>query len=174
MGGTTLVMDKGELLQMGPTLSVFHHPVRRRVGEVFSDPPMNIIPAVLEGGMALLSAAVRFPLPSHAKGLPGGSYFLGVRPNHVTLGARSGQSVQVPAWIELAEISGSETIVHADHRDGSGQEFHMIAQLTGVHEFSYDEQTVLSLDPQRLFVFDSSGALAASPARENAPRKENG
>jgi glycerol transport system ATP-binding protein len=173
MGGATLVLDGGELLQMGPTLAVYHRPVRQRVGEVFSDPPMNIVPVVLEGGMALLSAAVRFPLPPHLARLPGGAYHLGVRANHVTLDPRSSAAVGVPAWIELAEISGSETIVHADHRDGSGGEFHLIAQMQGVHGFSYDQQTTLFFDPARLFVFEPSGALAAAPVNSAAQRKES-
>lgn len=172
MGGTTLVLDRGELLQVGPTLSVYHRPLRQRVGEVFSDPPMNILPAVLEGGVALLSGDVRFPLPLHAAGLPGGAYHIGVRPHHVTFSPRSSRAVRVPAWIELAEISGSETIIHADHRDGSGGQFHLIAQMAGVHGFSYDEQTTLFLDPERLFVFQTSGPLAAAPAY-NDLRKES-
>ena len=55
MGGVTAVLDKGDLLQIGPTLAVYHQPAQRRVGEVFSDPPLNILPAGFEGGLALLS-----------------------------------------------------------------------------------------------------------------------
>lgn len=172
LGGKTAVLDKGELLQMGTTLSVYHNPSMQRVGEVFSDPPMNLIPAVFEGGQALLSSQVRFPLPPHMAALPGGLYRIGVRANHIDLHPHDGNEVQVPAWIELAEISGSETILHADHRDGSGDEFHLIAQLRGVHTFAYDQQTMLYLDVRRLFAFTQSGALAASPLRNNA-RKES-
>lgn len=171
MGGVTSVLEKGELLQCGPTLSVYHQPAHRRVGEVFSDPPMNIVPAIFEGGIALLSGDVRFPLPAHMAQLPGGHYFLGVRANHVALETRQGQEIEIPAWIELTEISGSETIVHADHRDGSGGEFHLIAQLQGVYNFSYEQQTRLYLDPKRLFAFAPTGVLAASPASTAGQRK---
>jgi len=175
MGGNTLVLDKGELLQMGPTLSVYHNPVVQRVAEVFSDPPLNVISAIFEGGRVLLSGAVAFPLSPHMAALPGGLYHIGARPTHVALHAKSTRDIQVPAWIELVEINGSETIVHADHRDGSGGEFHLVAQLRGVHTFGYDQQTTLYLDPQRLFVFDQTGTLVAAPARNgnDAQRQED-
>jgi glycerol transport system ATP-binding protein len=172
MGGVTAVLDKGDLLQIGPTLAVYHQPAQRRVGEVFSDPPLNILPAIFEGGLALLSGDVRFPLPPHMAGLAGGTYWLGVRAHHVAMEAHLGREIEIPAWIELAELSGSETIVHADHRDGSGGEFHLIAQLSGIHNFSYEQQARLYLDPHRLFAFTASGALAASPPRAADQRKE--
>lgn len=172
LGGTTIVLDRGELLQVGPTLSVYHNPSVQRVGEVFSDPPMNLIPALFEGGQALLSGQVRFPLPPHMAALPGGPYRIGVRANHILLHPEGGKEVQVPTWIELAEISGSETILHADHRDGSGGDFHLMAQLRGVHTFDHDQQAMLYLDVRRLFAFTQSGTLAASPMR-NGLRKEN-
>ena len=64
------------------------------------------------------------------------------------------------ATIELAEINGSETYVHARHGD-----FTLIAQLEGVREFALGESVGLHFDPNRLFVFDASGRLAAAPAR---------
>jgi glycerol transport system ATP-binding protein len=173
MGGNTLVMDKGALLQMGPTLSVYHQPVVLRVGEVFSDPPMNVIPTISERGEAQLSSQIRFPLPAHMAALAAGEYRIGVRANHVSLHAQSSQDIRIPAWVELAEISGSETIVHASHRDDSGGAFHLVAQLGGVHSFDYAQEATLFVNPQRLFVFDPSGNLVAAPVRNNTQRKEN-
>ncbi|MFM2399453.1 MAG: sn-glycerol-3-phosphate import ATP-binding protein UgpC, partial [Pseudomonadota bacterium] len=58
LGGYTAVLDKGELLQYGPTADVFHRPASIRVARAFSDPPMNLVAASttqlgvrLEGGM---------------------------------------------------------------------------------------------------------------------------
>jgi len=168
LGGVTVVLDKGELLQTGPTLAVYHQPARQRVGEVFSDPPMNLLPVVLEGERAVLSGEVRFGLPKHMAALKGGDYRLGVRANHLKLQPQSADAVAIPAAVELAEISGSETFLHADHRDPSGRNFHLIAQLTGVHSFSYGAQTTLYLDPNRIYAFDRTGQLAAAPIRNGS------
>jgi len=168
LGGVTVVLDKGELLQTGPTLAVYHQPARQRVGEVFSDPPMNLLPVVLDGERALLSDKVRFGLPKHMAALKGGEYRLGVRANHLNLQPQSADAVAIPAAVELAEISGSETFLHADHRDAGGRNFHLIAQLTGVHSFGYGAQTTLYLDPNRLYAFDRAGQLAAAPIRNGS------
>ncbi|MDD5030055.1 MAG: ABC transporter ATP-binding protein, partial [Rhodoferax sp.] len=40
LGGYTAVLDRGELLQYGPTAEVFHKPKSLRVARAFSDPPM--------------------------------------------------------------------------------------------------------------------------------------
>lgn len=175
LGGVTAVLDKGELLQSGPTLAVYHQPVRQRVGEVFSDPPMNLLPVVLAGEEAILSGAVRFGLPNHMAALQGGDYRLGVRANHLHLQPQAANAVAIPAWVELAEISGSETFIHADHRDGGGRNFHLIAQLTGVHSFDYGVQTTLYLDPNRIYAFDRTGQLAAAPIRNGGqPQAQEG
>jgi glycerol transport system ATP-binding protein len=163
LGGMTAILDKGQLLQTGSTLQVYHQPASQRVGEVFSDPPMNLLPTILEGGRAVLSSEVHFPLPHYMAALPGGNYRLGVRANHVYLQPQASNNIAVPAWVELAEISGSETFVHADHRGAGNQQFHLIAQLTGVHSFDYGAQTTLYLDPNRLYAFDQQGQLAAAP-----------
>lgn len=168
LGGVTVVLDKGELLQTGPTLAVYHQPARQRVGEVFSDPPMNLLPVILEGERAVLSSEVRFGLPKHMATLKGGDYRLGVRANHLTLQPQNDNAVAIPAWVELAEISGSETFLHADHRDAGGRNFRLIAQLTGVHSFDYGAQTTLYLDPNRLYAFDRTGQLAAAPMRNGS------
>ncbi|HRN66225.1 MAG TPA: ABC transporter ATP-binding protein, partial [Alicycliphilus sp.] len=66
LGGYTAVLDEGRLLQYGPTAEVFHAPCSLRVARAFSDPPINLVPAVataaglrLQGGLEL---APRLPL----------------------------------------------------------------------------------------------------------------
>ena len=79
-----------------------------------------------------------------------------------------------PATVELAEISGSETFVHLDvANDGAGDvaggsrqgTAHVVAQLGGVRSFGVGEQVTLHLEPERLFAFDTAGALQAAPDR---------
>lgn len=170
LGGTTSVLDKGRLLQNGPTLTVYHYPAGQRVGEVFSDPPMNLLPATLTGSTLVLSPEVQLGVPQHMAALKSGEYRIGVRANHVYLQPPAATHVVIPAWVELAEISGSETFVHADHRSSDQRQFHLIAQIGGVHSFHYGVATMLYLDPNRLYAFDRDGQLAAAPLRNSAQR----
>ena len=78
---------------------------------------------------------------------------------------RAGNGGVIRATVELAEINGSETYVHARHSD-----FTLIALLEGVHEFALGEEINLHLDPDRLFVFDGAGGLAAAAAQAGQSR----
>lgn len=162
LGGQTLVLDEGELLQQGETLDVYHSPASQRVGEVFSDPPMNLLDASFEGNSAVLASSISFTLAEHMKHLAAGRYRLGVRANHVNFNRQNNQAVGIPGRVELAEISGSETFVHVAKNE-NGQSLRVVAQLEGVHSFDYGQQTTFFLDPKQLYVFDEHGKLAANP-----------
>ena len=74
--------------------------------------------------------------------------------------ADDGTGVAIPAAVSLAEISGSETYVHADTPVGP-----LVAQLPGVHRFGLGEALALRVDARDLYVFDAAGRLAAAPAQ---------
>jgi len=131
-----------------------------RVSEVFSDPPINLVRASIGPDGCRLSPSVAFPLADHMRSLPPGDYRVGLRANQIDVVNRPGDGGVVGATVQLAEINGSETYVHARHHD-----FTMIVQLQGVREFALGESVSLHFDSQRLFVFDGAGRLAAAPAR---------
>jgi glycerol transport system ATP-binding protein len=171
LGGNTVVMHEGRVLQSGPALEVYHRPASRRVGEVFSDPPMNLLGARVSGQRLTLAAGPHAPLPPHMQALPEGRYQLGVRAPHTSLRAGAAGDLAVPATVELSEISGSETFVHVSTNGAPTEQpaSHLVAQLEGVHPFSVGQRVTLYLDPRRLFVFDGSGALQAAPERAAQP-----
>ena len=161
LGGYTAVLDEGQLLQYGPTAEVFHAPNSLRVARAFSDPPMNLMPADatpqgvrLQGG-----AAFAVPLP---QGLAASGLTVGVRASALRVQARPGD-VSVAGVVELAEISGSDTFVHATTPWGD-----LVAQLTGVHYFDLGAAITLHLDPAQVYVFGTDGRLAWAPARQAA------
>jgi glycerol transport system ATP-binding protein len=168
LGGRTAILDQGRLLQFGQTLEVYHRPASRRVGEVFSDPPMNLLPVKVDGGHVVVSSQVKFPLPEHMKSLGSGSYSLGLRVNHLGMTRRSDADVTVPARVALAEINGSETYLHAEH-----QGLRVVSQIDGVHPFDLGQAVTLYLDPKRLYAFADSGQLVAAPSRVNQSQVMN-
>src|SRR4051812_37470385 len=125
LGGHTAVMDAGDLLQYGPTAEVFHRPKSIRVARAFSDPPMNLVAgSATPDGVALPGGAVL------ALALPAGAsrpLTVGVRAGALRVHQRPGD-LALAGSVELAEISGSDTFVHAKTAIGE-----IVAQLTGVH-----------------------------------------
>jgi glycerol transport system ATP-binding protein len=163
--GNTVVLDAGRVLQSGPALEIYHRPATIRASQVFSDPPINLISAVIGPQGCRLSPSVALPLAQHMLALPPGDYRVGVRADHIGLLGHVENGCLIRAKVELAEINGSETYVHAGHGD-----FQIIAVLQGVHEFGLGDEISLYLDPRRLFVFDGAGAVVAAP-EQNAGRR---
>ena len=160
LGGHTAVLDAGELLQYGPTAEVFHRPNSLRVARAFSDPPMNLFPArrtaagfVLQGEMEVARA-----LPPEAGG-DGADITAGLRAGALDVEPRPGH-LGLPGIVKLAEISGSDTFVHAETAAGD-----VVAQLPGVHRYTLDERVQLYFDPAQTYAFGAGGALLAAPGQ---------
>ena len=158
LGGYTAVLDAGELLQYGPTAEVFHKPKSIRVARAFSDPPMNLMAGTAASLGVTLKAGVNLSVP-----LPPAStsaLMIGVRASALRVRPRDGD-VALPGHVELAEISGSDTFVHVDTAVGE-----LVAQLTGVHQFTLGESITLYLNPSQVHVFDAAGNLLVAPSQE--------
>lgn len=158
MGGTTMVMDEGRILQSGAAIDVYHAPRSIRVAEIFSDPPMNLLDGMVRDGEVILASDIRLPLGGHLAGLAAGFYRFGARANNLSVRRRTTVDVEIAVTIELAEVSGSETFIHARHDDLS-----MVIQEAGVHGFALGEKTHVYLNPRSLFAFHDDGVLAAAP-----------
>ena len=157
LGGWTAVMDAGELLQYGPTAEVFHAPCSVRVARAFSDPPMNLLPADSVDGGARLRGGPLLAMALPPSATP--TLTLGVRASALRVVQRP-SDVALPGSVELAEISGSDTFVHV--RTAVGE---LVAQLTGVHDFSLGSPLTLYLHPSQVHVFDDAGALISAAQR---------
>jgi len=157
LGGYTAVMDAGELLQYGPTAEVFHRPNSLRVARAFSDPPMNLLAAqqTAEGAQLVGGPMVALPLPVQA----GRELTLGIRASALRVRGRPGDLL-LSGTVDLAEISGSDTFVHAHTPVGD-----LVAQLTGVHNFRLGSPVDLYVNPAQMYVFDAAGVLLLAPER---------
>jgi glycerol transport system ATP-binding protein len=159
LGGYTAVMDAGELLQYGPTAEVFHRPKSIRVARAFSDPPMNLVEGNAQTNPvgALLVEALR---QAQGERMSGAVLTIGIRASALRVAQRP-NDVALPGRVELAEIAGSDTFVHVDTAIGE-----LVAQLTGVHQFTLGAPLTLYLDPSAVHVFDAKGDLLVAPTKE--------
>jgi glycerol transport system ATP-binding protein len=162
LGGYTAVLDAGELLQYGPTAEVFHRPKSIRVARAFSDPPMNLVAARRNAAGLSLPGDIdmKLALPAELVDSVDTALTIGLRANALHLRARPGD-IALPGRVELTEISGSDTFLHAATAIGE-----LVAQFTGVHVFELGAAITLHLHPSHVHVFDSTGALLLAPIRE--------
>jgi glycerol transport system ATP-binding protein len=159
LGGYTAVMDAGELLQYGPTAEVFHRPKSIRVARAFSDPPMNLLERSAEPApvRAELIEALR---RTQGERMSGPDLTIGIRASALRVTQRP-NDVALPGRVELAEIAGSDTFVHVETAVGE-----LVAQLTGVHQFTLGAPLTLYLDTSAVHVFDAAGDLLVAPKKE--------
>lgn len=166
LGGHTAVLHEGRILQYGKTLDVFNAPNSVNTARTFSDPPINLMPAKVDGsGSAQIGTGLTIPLSAeqrqHAAQKDG--VILGVRAHSLRLAAQSPSDFAIEAKVDLAEISGSETYVHL-HRENIA----LVAQLPGVHNLELGERCEVYLRPSDLFVFGADGALLFAPNQNAA------
>lgn len=159
LGGQTLLMHEGRVLQHGPTLDVFSRPNSIIAARTFSDPPINLFDAAVVDGVAQLSDDIRIPLaPDQQQRMAGQRQVqLGLRAHSLHAAARSGDFA-LTCSVDLAEISGSETFVHLKRGALS-----MVAQLPGVHDLSLGSASTMHFQPADLFIFSADGALVYAP-----------
>ncbi|MCM0044881.1 MAG: ABC transporter ATP-binding protein [Burkholderiaceae bacterium] len=159
LGGHTLLMHEGRVLQHGPTLSVFNAPVSVTAARTFSDPPINLFDARVAGGVAHLAEGLAIPLTAAQQAALNGhaQVQLGLRAHSLHAAPRDGDFA-LAGTIDLAEISGSETFVHMKR----GQ-LALVAQLPGVHEMAFGAASTMHFQPGDLFIFGADGALITAP-----------
>jgi len=166
LGGHTIVMHEGRLLQHGETLAVFNAPNSIQTARTFSDPPINLMPAKLDAnGVATIDDGMHLPLSASQRACVVGRHevVLGVRAHSLRLSSEHSNDYALHANVDLAEISGSETYVHFHHAGIS-----LVAQLSGVHQLEIGVAATLYFQPEDVFIFDHDGALLFAPSQAGA------
>ena len=90
MGERIVVMNRGRIQQVAPPLEIYERPANTFVASFIGTPPMNLFP------IGTLS-----PLRT-----------VGLRPEHIRLGADPGADAPSAATVDFTEPLGSETLVH--------------------------------------------------------------
>jgi len=159
IGGNIVVIDEGQILQTGPTPQVYRNPATLKVAEVFSDPPINYLKGTIQGKKARIGKQNEIPIKDYMKRLSDGDYLFGVRSNHLFLSRNSKEDAEIPAKVELAEINGSETFIHANY-DG----LRLVVQENGIRPVHIGVEITIYVNSSNFFVYDQAGSLVASPS----------
>ncbi len=146
LDGVTVAMHEGKVVQAGPTQSLYREPQDLATARIFSDPPINTIPAAAAANPARFAGATT----------------LAVRAHHIRLQPRSASPDVYVTQVESIEINGSESFVRLDVR---GQHWVMLAR--GIHAFAPGTSLTVYVEPEDVMQFDAAGQ-AIRPRREAA------
>jgi sn-glycerol 3-phosphate transport system ATP-binding protein len=140
-----VVMNKGEVEQVGPPLALYERPETVFVAGFIGAPPMNLIPLKAEETVPGLALSDR----------PAGDILVGIRPEHLTLttGARANAALDISLTLSAIEAVGPETFLHGQ-LGGNGRD--VIVRVAGKAE--YPVGTVLHASAERgsLHLFDAA------------------
>ena len=159
LGGRTVCLWEGRVLQIGDTASVYRQPDTMRVAQVFSDPPLNIVGIEKKNNAIRYSGGTEAPASGLYADLQDGAYRVGFRAHQLELANGIAGRHAFTAIVKVTEITGSESFVHLERDDTN-----WVAVLPGVHEFQPGDTLDAVLDPDNLFVFDAADRLVAAPA----------
>lgn len=154
LGGHTATLHEGRVTQFAETGALYRHPQFLTTARVFSDPPINAAPVVKRGERVHLSDAVSWTVTDALRGRPDGPYSVAIRPHHVTPRPTSVDAVQVTGEVLVAELSGSESIIHFVLEGHS-----WVSQSHGIHPFGVGESATLFVDARQCLYFDADERL---------------
>jgi glycerol transport system ATP-binding protein len=155
LGGRTALVHEGRVTQFGSTAEIYRSPETLTSARVFSDPPINTVPATKSGDRIALAGA-DWPATGPARDLVDGDYTLAVRPHNVTPKPPEGHSVPLSGTVRITELTGSESIAHFEVGDRL-----WVSQSAGVHPYRIGEAHEFHLLSDRCFFFAADGRLAA-------------
>jgi len=153
LGGHVATMHEGRVTQFGPTATVYRQPVDLTTARAFSDPPINTAAVEKRGDRIELGRLASWRVDGALAALADGPYTLGLRPHHVQPeGGGPAGGVAATGRVSIAEISGSESVVHF------GLDGHTwVSQSRGVRRFAVGETAAFRLDVARGLYFAPDG-----------------
>jgi len=154
LGGYTATLHEGRVVQYGPTAQTYRNPTNLRSAAVFSDPPINTADVSKRGDHFVLNEEISWPIPRACAALEDGSYTMGIRPHHLTLDGSEETAVRVDGTVLVAEISGSESVIHVNVQGNN-----WVSESHGIHPFEVGDSAGLFMKVGRCLYFDSRGEL---------------
>ena len=151
LGGHTATLNEGRVVQFGKTSSIYRQPATLESAEVFSDPPVNTAVINKRGNQAVLGEVASWTVPEELAALPDGEYKIALRPHHLL---PEGEGVEVNGIVQIAEISGSESIIRVKVNGNV-----WVSQAQGIHSFEYGEKARIYFNSSHCMYFGTDDKL---------------
>jgi ABC-type sugar transport system ATPase subunit len=150
MADRIAVMQAGRVQQIGTPLEIYRRPANVFVAGFFGMPTMNLVSGRIcdADPPRFQSENLDLELPAEAvpRAAAGGDVCVGVRSEHVLLGAQG-----AAGSVQLTEPLGDETLVHFDY----GGPSQLVAKVRGDCVFNAGDGIKFDFDPRGVLVFDA-------------------
>jgi glycerol transport system ATP-binding protein len=157
LNGEVIVLDEGRVIQVGAAKEIFENPINLKVAAISNDPPMNILKVNIDSNKIKFED-IEIDIPDHLFKLREKNFNFGIRASDVELND-NGFEFEV----ELAEISGSETLLHLARGNAK-----IIACIEEVMDFKIRDKVKINFKSNKAYAFDETGNLASSPFGGNS------
>lgn len=161
-----VVFNDGAIVQSGSPLELYNRPANKFVAGFLGSPKMNFIETDIIGSVDGKSLAHLgdglIALPPVIEKTVGRSVILGLRPEDMEIceAAADGPS----ATVLFSEQLGSETFLHCELQGRPGTPpTRIIVKRPGQRRSETGQRVRLSIEPERLYCFDSTTELAVWP-----------
>ncbi|PLS02362.1 ABC transporter ATP-binding protein [Neobacillus cucumis] len=159
MGDRMMVLNKGEIQQVGTPLDIYNHPANEFVASFIGSPSMNIADCEIDAVQKIarvggLSISLEGPI---SKGLQQTDIRVGIRPEHINI-SEQGQ----PVTVQSIEVLGNESIINflvGNHiwsakvpgqmKYKRGDRVCLQFQMDNLHFFHKSTKEVIVLDNER-------------------------
>jgi len=151
LGGRSAILNEGRVVQFDRTSTIYRKPATIESAEVFSDPPINTASIEKKADMAYLGEIVSWKVPQELASLPDGPYKIALRPHHLL---PEGEGVEVAGIVQIAEISGSDSIVRIKINGNI-----WVSQTPGIHSFEFGEKARFVFNAEHCLYFGNDDRL---------------
>ncbi|MBU7587277.1 MAG: ABC transporter ATP-binding protein [Nostoc sp. TH1S01] len=173
MGDRIAIMNQGQIQQLASPLELYNRPANRFVAEFIGSPPMNFIPVEFSAPLLITHPLFRFTLPENwAKALQKydkQTLILGIRPEHLSLSLPATKNL--PVKVDLVENLGNDAFLSvrltAPESPVDSSAPYLQVRVPTDRQLSIGEQLWLSLNPDKIHLFDPETELAIFPANNS-------
>lgn len=153
MGDRMVILDEGELQQVGAPTDVYESPANAFVGGFVGSPSMNFADVTTEredGRTTLVGDAFAYPVSdAFASAMPDGDEFtLGIRPENVSVSTDEGAR-GVAATVEVVEPVGADNYLTLDVAE------HFVARVDATVEPTPGDTVTVHFDEDDVHLFDA-------------------
>ncbi|MEX0853034.1 MAG: ABC transporter ATP-binding protein [Bauldia sp.] len=155
-----VVLEAGVIRQIGTPMELYLHPANKFVASFIGSPTMNFVSAEARGSSGLdavikvigggeVKVKTKSALPKEQKG----GIEVGIRPEHIQLGAPDDPRASLGGTVQILERLGNATIMYVE--TGAGQ---IVVQDEGDVTTKAGDKVGVIFDPARVHVFAANQA----------------
>ncbi|GAB7021391.1 ABC transporter ATP-binding protein [Halostagnicola bangensis] len=160
LGDKLIVMDKGNVQQVGTGDEIYHQPVNRFVAGFIGSPAMNFLEVEKDGAVVrplIDGAEFEFELDDDIASAYGtdGTFTLGIRPEHVAVRTTENPRC-IPGTVEVTEPLGNEQHIDITFGDLSSEDLQFTVTASGSLSVERGDTVWLEFEQEHLHAFEQS------------------